>query len=84
MLDDVDQPLDPLPLHLVGNLVAHRRRFGAGARRVDEGKGAVEPDRLDRVERCSEVFLGLARKADDQIGREREVRDGGAQLVDEA
>ena len=74
-LHDVDQPLDPLALDLLGHLVGHRGRVGALARRVDEGERTVEPDLLDDGERLPEVRLGLAGEADDQIGREREVGD---------
>src|SRR5207248_7668605 len=83
-LAELDQPLDALRLHLVRHLVRHRRRLGAPARREDEGKGAVEADLLDDLERLAEVLLGLAGEADDEVAREGEVGDRGAELADEA
>src|SRR4051794_19048842 len=40
-LDDLDQALDPLALHVLGELPVHRGGLGALPRRVDEGEGAV-------------------------------------------
>ena len=83
-LDELDESLDPLELHLVRNLIGHRRRVGAGARRVDERERAVEADLLDDLDRLAEVVLGLAREADDDVGREREVGDRRAQRSGES
>ena len=79
-LHDVDEPLDPFALHLVGDLVGHRGRLGFLPRRVDEGEGAVVADLLDDLERLTEVLLGLAGEADDDVRRQREVGDRRAQL----
>ena len=82
-LDDLDEPLDPLALDVVRHLVGHRCGFGARTRRVDERESAVVADLLHDLERLAEVVLGLARKADDQVGAEREIRDRVAQPLDE-
>src|SRR5947207_11170125 len=82
-LDDFHEALDPFALDLVGDVVGHRRRLGAGARRVDEREGPVVADFLDCAERLLKLGVGLAREADDQVGRQREVRDGCAELGDE-
>ena len=66
-----------------GTWSGHRRRFGSLPRRVDERERAVVGDLLDDLERLLEVLLGLAREADDDVGRQREVRDRGAELVHE-
>ena len=82
-LDDLDEPLDPVALDLVRNLVRHRGRLGAGTRRVDEGERAVVADLLDHLERLAEVLLRLAGEADDDVGGQRQVGDGGAHLLDQ-
>ena len=53
--------------------VGERRRLGAAARREDEREGAVVADLVDDLERLREVRLGLAREADDDVGRQRAV-----------
>ena len=80
---ELDEPLHPLDLDLVRHLVGHCRRLGAGARRVDEGEGAVVADLLDHLERLAEVRLRLAGEADDDVGPERKVGDCGAHALDE-
>ena len=82
-LHDGDEPLDPLVLHLVRNLVRHRGRLGSLPRRIDEGERAVVAHLLDDLERLAEVVLGLAGEADDDVRREREVGDRRAQLLGE-
>ena len=59
-----------------GHGVAELGRGGAPARAEDEGEGAVVADALDHLEGGGEVLLGLAREADDDVGRERDVGDG--------
>src|SRR5579883_781852 len=82
-LRQLHEPLHPLDLRRVRDLVGHRRLLRPGPRRVDERERAVEPDLLDDLERLLEVGLGLAREADDDVGAEREVGDRGAQPLDE-
>src|SRR5256714_14149448 len=82
-LAELDQALDPLRLNPVRHLVGHRRRLGAPPRRQSEPESALAADLLHDLERRGEVLLGLAGEADDQVGREGQVWDGRAQLVDE-
>src|SRR5262245_9779095 len=83
-LDDLHEPLDAFLLDLLRNLVLGSGRLGPLPRRVDERERAVVGDVLHDLERLFEVALGLAREADDDVGREREVGDRGAKLADEA
>src|SRR5664280_2779103 len=46
------------------------------ARRIRERKDSGEPHLFEQRERCGEVVVRLARKAHDDVGREREVRNG--------
>ena len=75
-LDDSDQPLDTVPLQIVGNLLGESCGLGSGARRVDERERSVEADLLDDVERLPELLLRLAGEADDHIGRECQIGNG--------
>src|SRR6185503_1321874 len=74
-LHDLDQLLDALALQLVGHLLRHCGRLGARAWRVDEREGTVVADLLHDLQRLAEVVLGLAWEADDDVRRERELRD---------
>ena len=53
--------------------VGHRRRLGSRARREDEREGVVEAGLGGDLERALEVVVGLAREADDDVGRHGEV-----------
>ena len=53
-----------------------------GPRRVLERVRAVEPRPLDHVQRLGEVLLGLAGEPDDDVGRDRDVGDRGADRVE--
>ncbi len=73
-LDDLDEALEALDLDLVRNEpLAQARGLRAAPRREDEGEGAVVADLLDDLEGLLEVVLALAREADDDVGRERDV-----------
>ena len=74
-LDQLHQALHALSLHRVRKLVVEPRRLGAPPRREDEGEGAVVADLVDHLERPREVGLGLSGEADDDVGRDRAVRD---------
>src|SRR5205085_10453218 len=74
-LDDLDQALDALALDLFRHLVGERCGFRTAAGREDERERAVVADLVHGLERLREVPLGLARKAYDQVGREREIWD---------
>ena len=45
-----------------------------GTRAVQEAERAVEADVLHQLHRLREIGVGFAGKADDEIGRERQVR----------
>ena len=72
----------PLGFHLFGNLIAHRGAGRAGALRIFEREGIRIADLVDEAQRVGEILLGLAREADDEIRREREIGPRGAQPVD--
>jgi hypothetical protein len=76
-------PLDAVALHVLVDLIRHCRRLGPTPGREDERERAVEADLLDQVDRLAEVVLCLAREADDQVGCQRKIRDGGTHIVDE-
>ena len=76
---------DPQPLEPLGHHVGRRRsasamlgRLGAGPGREDERVGAVVLGRGHDLERALEVVVGLAGEADDEVGGDGEVGDGGA------
>ena len=80
-LDDDPEPLEPLTGHGgVDEPVGERRRLGARAGREDERVGVVEPGAGGDLEGLGEVPLGLAREADDDVGRHGEVRHDPAGL----
>ena len=66
----------------VGNLVVHLGGRRARARRIHERIGGGEADLVHQRERVAEIVFGLARKADDEIGGEREIGAAGAQARD--
>jgi hypothetical protein len=51
---------------------------------ISSGTWSVEPDLLDNVQRLAEVVLGLAGKADDDVRRQREIRNRGPHLAGES
>jgi hypothetical protein len=80
-LDDFDEPLEPLALRGGGHVVGPPRSLRAAACGEDERERAVEPDRLDELERVTEVALRLAREADDDVRAECEVGYRRAELL---
>jgi hypothetical protein len=75
-LDDLDEALHPLDGRVVRDqAVGERGRLGAATRAVDERERAVVADLLGDFEGLLEVGFGLAREADDDVGRDRAVRD---------
>ena len=56
----------------------------AGARRIFERVGLGEADLGDQVQGLLEFGFGFAREADDDVGRERDVRADGADLADQS
>ena len=55
---------------------------GERARRVDEGEYLGELDFLEQSHRVFEFRIGLARKADDDVGAQRDIRNVLPQLLD--
>ena len=75
-LDDDSQPLESLGSH--GGFdepIGHLGRLGARPRREDERVGVVVLRGSSDLERGGEVVVGLAREADDDVGRHGEVGD---------
>ena len=73
----VVQHLEAPQLLVLGDVVGEAQRGGARARRVGEDEEAVEADLVHEGHRRLEVGLGLAGIADDDVARQRQVRDGG-------
>ena len=65
-----------------GTCRRHLGRRRARARRILERIGAGKTDLLDERQRRAEILFGLAGKADDEIGGERDVGPRGAQARD--
>ena len=63
-------------LSSAGTSSARRVAGVPGPRRVGRGEDLVVADRLEQVERRLELRLGLAAEPDDDVGRDRDVRDG--------
>src|SRR5947209_5747807 len=74
-LHDLHQALHALDLERMRYALVHARRLRAPARGEDEREGSVVADLLDDLQRLAEVILALAGKADDDVGRQRRVRD---------
>ncbi len=70
-LHELDEPLDAVALHVVGNLIRHHSGVRPCPRRVDERESGVEAHFLHDLHRLAEVVLGLSGEADDDVGRER-------------
>ncbi len=71
------QALQPLVLHRFRHLVLHRGAGRAGPGAVFERIGLGEADLLDQRQGRREIRLALAREADDEIRRQRDVRPRG-------
>ena len=65
-----------------GTWSASSARRRARARAVLEREGARETDVRDEPQRVREIGLGLAREADDEVGRERDVGARRAHAID--
>src|SRR6266850_208154 len=75
------EALQPLQLHVFWRWVGQLRRGRAGPRAVEEGKGGVEADVAGQLQGGLEIGVGLARKADDEVGGQA---DPGACLLQPA
>ncbi len=84
LLLEGDQPVVALLDDGLGDLVVHLGGGGAGPLGVLEGEGVGEAGLADRVHGLLEVLLGLAREADDDVGRDGRVGHRRADLLDDA
>ena len=75
-LDHHAEPFEPLGDDVGRDEVVDAGRgFGAGSGREDERVRAVVLGVGDDIERALEVVVGLAREADDEVGRDGEIGD---------
>ena len=82
-VDDAEQVLVARLLHRFLDLA---RQLGGGrvaALRVAEDEGVIEADLAHQLAGGGVILLGLAGKADDDIGGDGDVRAGGADAADE-
>src|SRR5690348_16454402 len=77
------QPLEPLGLDRLVDLIATFGGRRAGSRRIFEREGACIGDLVDDAQGLVEILFGLAGEADNKIGREGHVGANGAQAVDD-
>jgi len=76
------QDLQPLRLHVFGDLPRRGRRRRAGPRAVFEREGLREGHTPHQRQRRLEVGIGLAGKADNDIGGQSKIRPNGADAFD--
>ena len=65
----------------IGSIVRQIRSGGAGAFRINEREALIEADIVDQLHCGIEVFIGFARKANDEVRGNRDVGFGFAQLA---
>src|SRR6267143_6408792 len=70
-------------LHSLGNLAGGGCCGRAGALGIFEGVRLGKPDLIDKVERSLEVLIAFARKTDDEVGGECEIRASLAQALND-
>jgi len=80
-LHDLDEPLESLALHVLGDLLGHARRVRPPPWRIDERERVIERHLLADGQRLREVVLALAGEADDHVGCQREARNRLAQAA---
>ena len=78
-----DEALVPLLHDGLRHLIGHGRRGRSLADGVLKGESAGEPRLLDDAHRVLEVLIGLTGEADDDVGRDRRVRDALAHAVED-
>jgi hypothetical protein len=64
------------------DLIVHRGAWRSGPRRIFEGERAGKTYFVDQAERGVEIAFRLAREADDEIGRQRQIGPRAAQPAD--
>ena len=74
-----DEPLEPLRLELLGDVVLDADGGRPLAHRVLEGERVVEVHVLDQRQRLGEVDFRFAGETHDDVGREGQAGDGGPQ-----
>ena len=75
---------EAIGLHSLGNLAGSGCCGRAGPLGIFEGVRLGKADLVDEVERRLEVLVAFARKTDDEVGREGEIRAGQAQALNDA
>src|SRR5438093_13467945 len=78
------QGAEAIGLHSLRNLAGSGCCGRAGSLGIFEGVRLGKTDLVDEVERRLEVLVALARKTDDKVGREGEIRAGEAKALDDA
>ena len=73
--DRLDEPLQPVRRHVVGDMVPQPHRGRALPDRVLEGVGIVEVGIGHQAQRLGELGIRLAGEADDDVGGEGDARD---------
>src|SRR6266436_4982339 len=74
---------ETIGLHSLGNLAGRGCCGRAGPLGIFEGVRLGKTDLVDKVERSPEVLVAFARKTDDEVGREGEIRAGQAQALND-
>ena len=78
------QALEAFVHHFARHLAVHLRRRRSGPRRIFERESLGIVHRLDDPQRLLELRVGLAREADDEVARDRDVGPRGADAVEDA
>ena len=81
---ELDETLVALERNIVRHLILTVRRGRTRTRRVQEREGGGETCLFDDVEGRLEVFFGLAGEANDDVRRDRGLRDGGTHAFQNA
>jgi hypothetical protein len=84
LADALLQALEAFIHHFCGDLAVHRGGGRAGARGVFEAEAGGIAHVIDDPQRVFEFRFGLARKADDEIARQRDIGPRGAEALKDA
>jgi hypothetical protein len=84
LVENVQQPLVALLLHLLGQLTGQLRRRRVPPFRVPKDERLIELRLLKQRHRLLKVVVGLAGKPDNDIGADAHARLDTTQLVDDA
>ena len=83
-LDNLNQAVETLENNLMRRRIVNLGGRGTGTLGIDEGIGLSIADRLSKRERLLKVFFSLAREANDNVGRERDIGHAVANAIDQA